>query len=100
MNVRFDRLSLTHQVVSVSVWLLDSEDIIPVSYVTTLMSYVATLMSYVATLISYVATLMSYRYVAVVVVIVVVLMFMSPCKLVYFSYVPSLFVGQTWALPS
>ena len=66
------------------------------SYVATLMSYVATLMSYVATLMSYVATLMSY----VAVVIVVVLMFVSPCKLVYLSYVPSLCVGQTWALPS
>ena len=62
------------------------------SYVATLMSYIATLMSYVATLISYVATLMTY---VAVIVIVVVLMFVSPCKLVYFSYVPSLCVGQT-----
>ena len=36
------------------------EDIIPVSYVATLMSYVITLMSYMASLMSYVATLMSY----------------------------------------
>ncbi len=43
------------RVASVTVWLLDSEDIMPVSYVATLMSYVATLMSYVATLVSYVA---------------------------------------------
>ena len=52
----------THQVASVTVWLLNSEDIMPVSYryIATLMSYVATLMSYVATLMSYVATLVSY----------------------------------------
>jgi len=31
------------RVASVTVWLLDSEDIMPVSYVATLMSYVATL---------------------------------------------------------
>ena len=36
------------RVASVTVWLLDSEDIIPVSYVATLMSYVTTLVSYVA----------------------------------------------------
>jgi len=48
------------RVASVTVWLLDSEDIMPVSYVATLMSYVATLMSYIATLMSYVATLVSY----------------------------------------
>ena len=40
--------------------LSDCEDIIPVSYVATLMSYVATLMSYIASLMSYIATLMSY----------------------------------------
>jgi len=59
------------RVASVTVWLLDSEDIMPVSYVATLMSYVATLMSYVITLMSYIASLMSYvttlmSYVAVV----------------------------------
>ena len=40
--------------------LSDCEDIIPVSYIATLMSYVATLMSYVITLMSYIASLMSY----------------------------------------
>ena len=57
--------------------------------------YVASLMSYVATLISYVATLMTY---VAVIVIVVVLMFVSPWKLVYFSYVPSFMCGANMGI--
>ena len=51
---------------SVPARLSDCEDIIPVSYVATLMSYVITLMSYIASLMSYVTTLMSYVAVAVI----------------------------------
>ena len=62
--------------------------------------YIANLMSYVATLMSYIATLMSYVTVViiVVIVIVVVLMFVSPWKLGYFSYVPSFMCGENMGI--
>ena len=61
LNVGLTCLTVyTHHTASVSARLSDCEDIIPVSYVATLMSYVATLLSYISTLMSYVATLMSY----------------------------------------